>query len=251
MPTPPEAIRLAVGRLGGDPRSGRRAPAPPSCRPPRSRCRGSGAPRARSARRRRRSRRCSLVSVQPAREALPSRVSIETTTRSPWASSARSRKSGSRSAAVPITTRVGAGLEHRGDRLRVAQPAPDLDRAPDRRRDPPHRIQVPGRAGPGAVEVDDVEELGPFARPADGGVDGVGVVGGLALVVALQQAHGAGRRGCLSPGRGSRPSPQAGTAAQIPAKLESSRRPAALDFSGWNWTPKTLSRCAAQQKRSP
>ena len=27
--------------------------------------------------------------------------------------------------------------------------------------------------------------------------------------------------------------------------------PAALDFSGWNWTPKTLSRSAAQAKRSP
>ena len=37
----------------------------------------------------------------------------------------------------------------------------------------------------------------------------------------------------------------------MPAKLESSRNPAALDFSGWNWTPKTLSRSAAQAKRAP
>jgi hypothetical protein len=37
----------------------------------------------------------------------------------------------------------------------------------------------------------------------------------------------------------------------MPAKLESRRKPAALDFSGWNWTPKTLSRSAAQVKRAP
>jgi hypothetical protein len=42
-----------------------------------------------------------------------------------------------------------------------------------------------------------------------------------------------------------------GALTQTPAKFESSRRPAALDFSGWNWTPKTLPRSAAQAKRAP
>ena len=46
-----------------------------------------------------------------------------------------------------------------------------------------------GVARLGAVEVDDVQELGPFAGPARRRVDRVGVVGGLALVVALQQPH--------------------------------------------------------------
>ena len=126
----------------------------------------------------------------------------------------------------------GAGREDRVDRVGVAQPAADLDRAVDRRRDPPHGLEVPRPAGLGAVEVDDVEEGGPVVGPAPGGVDRVGVVGGLALVVALQQAH---RLAAADVDR--RVEDHAGTAAQIPAKLESRRRPAALDFSGWNWTP--------------
>ena len=91
-----------------------------------------------------------------------------------------------------------------------------------------------------------MQELGAFAGPAPRGVDRVGVVGGLALVVALQQPHG-----LAAADVDRRVEDHAGTDAQTPAKLESSRSPAALDFSGWNWTPKTLSRSAAQAKRAP
>ena len=191
----------------------------------------------------------SLVSVQPASETLPSRASTETTIRSPCASTVSPRNSGSRSAAVPITTRSAPASQRGGDRVGVAQPAADLDRAVDRVGDPPHRLEVLRLARLRPVEVDDVQVLGAFLGPARRGVDRVGVVGGLAVVVALEQAHGvaaadvdrrvedhaAARRDC----------------AQIPAKLASRRRPAALDFSGWNWTPKTLSRSAAQAKRAP
>ena len=61
---------------------------------------------------------------------------------------------------------LGAGVEHRGDRVGVAQAAADLDRALDRGGDPPHRLEVARLPRLGAVEVDDVQELGPFAGPA-------------------------------------------------------------------------------------
>ena len=90
---------------------------------------------------------------------------------------------------MPITTRAAPASSTRRDRVGVAQPAADLDRALDRGGDPPHRLEVLRLTRLGAVEVDDVQELGPFAGPALRRVDRVGVVGGLALVVALQQPH--------------------------------------------------------------
>jgi hypothetical protein len=90
------------------------------------------------------------------------------------------------------------------------------------RRDPPPR----------AVEVDDVQSAGPLLQPPPRGVDRVGVVHGLALVVALDEAHGMSASNVDR-----RIEDHAGTAAQISAKLASNRSPAVLDFSGWNWTP--------------
>ena len=159
-----------------------------------------------------------------------------------------SRNSGSRSAAVPITTRSAPAASTAATDVGVAQAAADLDRALDRGGDPPHRVEVPRLPRLRPVEVDHVEELGPFAGPARRRVDRVGVVGGLALVVALQQPH---RLAAADVDR--RVEDHAARTAwrRSPAKLESSRSPAALDFSGWNWTPKTLSRSAAQAKRAP
>jgi hypothetical protein len=98
-----------------------------------------------------------------------------------------------------------------------------------------------------------MQELRAFARPAHRRVNRIGVVGRLALVVTLQQpdrATPANVYGRVEDHAGRQPV-AAGVLAQTPAKFESSRRPAALDFSGWNWTPKTLSRSAAQAKRPP
>ena len=64
------------------------------------------------------------------------------------------------------------------------------------------------------------------------------VVDGLLVEVALREPHGAARRGCRSPGRGSRRAP----ASQTRAKLRSSASPSREDFSGWNCTPKTVPR---------
>ena len=79
----------------------------------------------------------------------------------------------------------------------------------------------------GIPSRDDVQGLGPLAHPPAGGLHGVGVVNRLAIVVALNEAHGVS---ASDVDRGIED--HAGTAAQISAKLASSRRPAALDFSG-------------------
>ena len=56
------------------------------------------------------------------------------------------------------------------------------------------------------------------------------------------------RRGRRSREAGSRRSV---TGAQTAANPASSRNPATLDFSGWNWTPKVRSRSTTHAKRSP
>ena len=72
----------------------------------------------------------------------------------------------------------------------VAQPAADLDRALDRGGDPlaPRRGSA-GRPALAPSRSTTCRNSAPFAGPARRGVDRVGVVGGLALVVALQQPH--------------------------------------------------------------
>ena len=226
----------------------RRAPAPPSSRRPRSRCRGSGRRRARRARRRPRRRHGrSPRSSPPARPCRRGRRPRRRRARR-VAPAPAARNSGSRSAAVPITTRAAPAASTPSSAAVVAQAAADLDRALDRGGDPPHRLEVARLPRPGAVEVDDVQVLGALPGPAQRRVDRVGVVGRLALVVALHQPH---RGAAADVDRRVEDHAAAGALAQTPAKLESSRSPAALDFSGWNWTPKTLSRSAAQAKRSP
>src|SRR5215218_5328151 len=66
----------------------------------------------------------SLVSVQPERETLPPRVSTETTTAAPWLATAASRNSGSRRAAVPITTRAAPAAMTAATESRSRSPPP-------------------------------------------------------------------------------------------------------------------------------
>ena len=128
---------------------------------------------------------------------------------------------------------LGPGGERLGDRLGVAQPAPELNRGADFGRDPPHVLEVLGLAGTRPVEVDDVQEARPLLDPAPRGVHRVGVVHGLAAILATLQANGVPTADVDRRERDT----QAGTEAQISVKFASRRRPAALDFSGWNWTP--------------
>ena len=77
-----------------------------------------------------------------------------------------------------------------------------------------------------------MQDAGRLGHPAPRGIERIGVVGDLAAVVSLRQPN---HLPAANVDR--RIEDHAGTAAQIRAKLASRRRPAALDFSGWNWTP--------------
>ena len=85
--------------------------------------------------------------------------------------------------------------------------------------------------------------LDPRAR----GGERVVVVDGRLVEVALAQPHRLARRGCRSPGRGSRGDPRA-HAARSCAAAPARRRE---DFSGWNCAPNTLPRSTTETKRSP
>jgi hypothetical protein len=74
-----------------------------------------------------------------------------------------------------------------------------------------------------------VEELGAFIGPAGRRIDRVGVVLRLLLEVALQQSY---RLSATDVDGGIEDHAGVGDSTQMPAKLESSRNPAALDFSG-------------------
>ncbi len=157
-----------------------------------------------------------------------------------------SRKSGSAERGRADHDALGAGVQGALDGKGVAKAAADLDARVRLGGDAAHVLEVLRRARARAVEVDDVKPLGPLVRPALRRVERVGVVRGLALVVALHEPHGlaAADIDC-------RVEDQAGTGEQIAAKFSSSRRPAELDFSGWNWTPKTLPRSTTAAKVSP
>src|SRR6476620_3369840 len=99
---------------------------------------------------------------------------------------------------------------------------------------------------PRAVEVHHVQDTRRLRLPPACRVDGIRVMGDLPLVVALGQPNHVALANVDR-----RIEDHAGTAAQIRAKLASRRRPAALDFSGWNWTPYRGGRAIAQAKRSP
>ncbi len=177
---------------------------------------------------------------------LPALASTETTMRWPWASSIASRNSGSRRAAVPITARSAPASRIARTDCGSRRPPPTWigQATPAAIRSIASRLRGSPALAPSRSTTWRNSAPSPAQRLAAS--TRVGVVGGLALVVALQQPHGlaaADVDGGIED--------HAGTAEQTPAKLASRRRPAPLDFSGWNWTPKTLSRCAAQAKRAP
>src|SRR5207248_5619212 len=108
-----------------------------------------------------------------------------------------------------------------------------------------------GPPAPGSVEVDDVQSPGTLRDPALGRVERIGVVDRLLLEGTPRKAH---RLALEDVDRGQEDHAAAGCAAaslQTATKLASIRRPCAEDFSGWNWTPKTMACSTIVAYRSP
>src|SRR5262249_32851437 len=118
------------------------------------------------------------------------------------------------------------------------------------RRDAGDQGGVHRLARPGAVQVDHVQRLRALVGEALRLVDGVVAEHRGLREVALPQPD---RLAVLQGDRrveGDHAA--AGRAARTPASQRPSRpRPAALDFSGWNWTPCTPGRPAAAQNATP
>ena len=129
-------------------------------------------------------------------------------------------------------------LADRGER---AQAAAVLDRHARLARDPAQVVDRLRRAGARAVEVDDVQEARARLDPRLRGGQRVVVVDGLVLEAALDEAH----RLAVEDVDGRVEDHAAAT------KFASSASPSREDFSGWNWTPATLSRSTIEAKRSP
>ena len=131
---------------------------------------------------------------------------------------------------------MAPAASHLGDCVGRAQPAADLHRDGGRFGDPADMVEVLRLARARTVEVDDVQGLGAGLQPALRGVEGVGVERGLAVVVALDQPH---RAPVADVDRRVEDQGAPATGWQAAAKPASSSSPAELDFSGWNWAPRS------------
>ena len=181
--------------------------------------------------------------VQPSAATRPPRASTAATTRSPWAAAIAA-------VTLRVTNRGRAqhhaldpGRDRLLDLLRVPQPATELHRdVRPRRRSWRTWSRLTGSPARAPSRSTTCSQRRAGVGPAAGGVERVVVVGGLALVIALHQADGAAVEDVDRRDRGSR-SPLTRSARshsatrQICAKFSSIRRPAALDFSGWNCAP--------------
>ena len=133
----------------------------------------------------------SVVWTQPRVVTNPSLASSDTTIRSPpCAATSSSTSSGCSRAAVPRIARCTPLVERGRDGLGGAQPAAGLHRHAECG-DPAQMLGIGLGTVLGAVEVDHVQPLCAAVDPALGGVERVGVVGGLGVEVALAQPHGA------------------------------------------------------------
>ena len=117
---------------------------------------------------------------------------MDATTRSgPWRATIARTNAGSVSAPVPTVDARGPGADRPRDRDGRPQAPAELDARP-----PVHlgddlgrRVQLPRLAVPRPVEVHDVEPGRPLADEPRGDGDRIGLVGDLAVEVALAQAH--------------------------------------------------------------
>ena len=100
-----------------------------------------------------------------------------------------SRKSTSRKAAVPSTTRVAPASRTLRHRVVVAQAAADLDRHPDLGDDPAHVLEVGRLAAAGAVEVDHVQRAGARLTQRRAASSGSASYIGALVEVSARQPH--------------------------------------------------------------
>ena len=173
------------------------------------------------------------VFAQPSTATRPSRASMPTAIR-PGKSRAASRtKSGSRTAAVPMMTRVNPALQPAAHRLHVAHAAAELHLHRQPGENPLDRLGVDGLAGEGAVEIDDMQIFEPLLGERARLRGGVGVEHRRLRHVAAQEPHAFAvlevDGGKKDHGRHFR-------------KLAISLRPSVWLFSGWNCVPTMLSR---------
>ena len=142
------------------------------------------------------SKRCAIssavtceVSAQPSTATLPSRASSPTATRPGNFFAATFTSSGSRTAAVPMMTRVMPLSSQASTVCEIANAAAELHRDRDRLQHRLDRLRVHRLAGKGAVEIDDVEILKALRGEGSRLRRGIEVEHGRARHVALLEAH--------------------------------------------------------------
>src|SRR4051794_21854629 len=142
----------------------------------------------------------------------------------------------------------GARADSIAHGLDRSQPATNLQRDAELAGDALDVVEVLRRAGPRAVEIDDVEVARACLHPCPRRLQGAVGVHGLGVEVALHEAH---RPAVGDVDRGIEDHGTAGAVAQRPTKLRSSASPCVEDFSGWHWAPKTLPRSTKEQNVVP
>ena len=141
---------------------------------------------------------------------------------------------------------VRSRFEDLGDRVEIAQTAPDLNRDIDRGTDRgDDRTVRPGPSG-GPVQIDHVQTRATLGRPALRHGDRIIAIGRLCVEVPLQKSNALpaaqiDRRNHLE-----MPHPDT----TFRTKLRSIRIPTSWLFSGWNWVAKRLSRATAEVNSS-
>src|SRR5690606_35699758 len=85
---------------------------------------------------------------------------------------------------------VDPELEHLADRREGANPTAHLHLAVDRFPNAGNGVTIRAGAESRTIEIDDVDPLGASGHPAAGGIDRIGIEGGLSSEVTFDESHG-------------------------------------------------------------